>query len=156
MNTVELKLQRGVIPAGQKVEILADHQAGAPVEDLMRKYGRSKKVLLKFLEQQQNQPLSPSAARVLRLVVEVPLQDHEIKIPMGISVPLALPVGLDATNTTAFLQQIKHLMESLAAPSATVEAPLTPLEEALHASPPLVTEGSLQGRIAAYKEGKAK
>ena len=147
------KLQRGVIPAGEKILILNDHEAGVSMEVLTQRYARSEKVLLKLLQDQQQQPISQARAKTLRMVVEVPLEDHEIKIPMGLSVPLSLPVGLDATNTTVFLQQVTALMERLQAPTEPASS-ITPLEEALHASPPVVTEGSLQDRLAQRREVK--
>lgn len=142
----EVKLQRGVIPAPQKPLIRQDYEKGLSIQDLVVKYQRSEKVLEKFLQESAAEPLSPQAAKTLRMVIEIPLEPVRIHIPMGLDVPLDLPKGLDSTNTTMFMQQVAQHMERLRQPVADqLDQSISALEQAMNASPPDQPAGNSGG-----------
>lgn len=155
VNTLDYPLKRGTIPAEDRELILADLRAGLAVEAIARKHGRKPDTMAKYIKELGQQEVPPAQQRrTLQVIVEVPIEDVQIRLPNGIVVPLALPAGLDSTNTTAFMLQLQHIMDEFQVGNPqTQEGPST-LEQALHASPPTATEDNVQRQLRERRESR--
>ena len=121
--------KKGPVSLAERAEVEIGYAQGDTVSDLSARLNRSPKVIEKVLQDLAMRPtLAP--ARVVRLVLEFPLQDCSIQLPNGVQFTLGLPVGLDSTNNSAMLEQIQVFLESK---EVETEDRLTEKESALYA-----------------------
>lgn len=119
METKTIKPKKGPVSADDKALIEKLYVNGATEQQLCEQFERSPHVIAKVLQEIALRP--KAAGRPIKGVAEFAFGKIKIQTPNGFEFDLALPVGMDATNNSAVVEQIQRFLTTNQAPTAIAD-----------------------------------
>lgn len=116
METKTLKPKKGPVSADHKARIEDAWLHGATEQQLCERFERSPHVIAKVLQEIALRPKPVN--RPAKAVLEFDFRKTKIETPNGFEFELEVPVGMDATNNSAMVEQIQRFLDTTKAPTA--------------------------------------